>query len=157
RFAELPVRSLRFYLNGETAAVHTLYEFLFLNTVRTVLRPSPARDGASPAILPSSNLQQVGFSVQDGILPYSDRSFLGYRLLQEYFSFPEKFLFFDLIGLDQLDRSMFGGSFEILISLKGSDQPHRLVALEQSVNANTFQLGCTPIVNLFERIAEPVR
>jgi type VI secretion system protein ImpG len=25
------------------------------------------------------------------------------------------------------------------------------------VNANTFQLGCAPVVNLFERIAEPIR
>jgi type VI secretion system protein ImpG len=32
-----------------------------------------------------------------------------------------------------------------------------LVALEQSVGAETFQLGCTPMVNLFERIAEPIR
>src|SRR5262249_5585982 len=30
-------------------------------------------------------------------------------------------------------------------------------ALEQSVTAKTFQLGCTPFVNLFDRIAEPVR
>jgi type VI secretion system protein ImpG len=156
RFGQLPVEFLRFYLNGENAAVHTLYEFLFLNTLRVVLRPLQAAADVAPAILPASSLQQVGFDRGEGILPYTDRSFLGYRLLQEYFTFPEKFFFFDLTGLDRVDKSKLGGSFEILFYLKEAE-PHRLTALEQNVSGNTFQLGCTPIVNLFERIAEPIR
>jgi type VI secretion system protein ImpG len=78
-------------------------------------------------------------------------------LLQEYFRFPEKFFFFDLTGLDPLPKAGFGAAFEILIFLKQSDQPHRLIALEQSVDRETFALGCAPMVNLFERIAEPIR
>jgi len=154
RFGALPIDSLRFYLNGESAAIHKLYEFLFLNAQRVSLH---SKDGAAKAILPASSLRQVGFTTTEGILPYSDRSFLGYRLLQEYFSFPEKFFFFDLIGLDRFAKSDFGSKFEILISLKEPEQKDRLAALEQNVGADTFQLGCTPIVNLFERIAEPIR
>ena len=157
RLEQLPIDSIRFYLNGESAAVHTLYEFLFLNSLRVAIRALPAREGEAQGLLPSNSLQQVGFTTAEGILPYSDRSFLGYRLLQEYFSFPEKFFFVDLKGLDHLPKSGFGAVFEILIYLKQPDQPHRLIALEQSVGADTFQLGCTPAVNLFERIAEPIR
>ena len=157
RLEQLPLDSLRFYLNGESSAVHTLYEFLFLNTLRIAVRALPAREGTAQAVLPPGSLQPVGFTAAEGILPYSDRSFLGYRLLQEYFSFPEKFFFVDLKGLDRLPKRGFGSAFEILIYLKQPDQPHRLVALEQSVGSDTFQLGCTPIVNLFERIAEPIR
>jgi type VI secretion system protein ImpG len=156
QFSQLPLDSIRFYLNGESAVVNALYEFLFLNTMHVVLRPLPVKQGGPQVVLPSSSLQQVGFKREEGILPYSDRSFLGYRLLQEYFNFPEKFFFFDLTGIDRIDRRGFGTSFEILIALKECE-PQRLIALEQSVDANTFQLGCTPIVNLFERIAEPVR
>jgi type VI secretion system protein ImpG len=156
RFSQLPINSIRFYLDGENAAVNTLYEFLFLNSLRVSLRALPAKDGVAPVVLPASSLQQVGFNREEGMLPYSDRSFLGYRLLQEYFNFPQKFLFFDLTGLDRVDKSNLGTSLEIAISLKEPEQ-HRLIALEQHVNANTFQLGCTPIVNLFERIAEPIR
>jgi type VI secretion system protein ImpG len=155
-FAQLPVQFLRFYLNGEAAAIHTLYEFLFLNTLRVSFRPLPPAPDTAPEILPSSSVQQVGFNRDEGTLPYSDRSFLGYRLLQEYFSFPEKFFFFDLSGIDRLDKRRFGSSFEILFYLK-EPEPHRLAALEQNVNINTFELGCVPIVNLFERIAEPIR
>jgi type VI secretion system protein ImpG len=157
RFGSLPVKSLRFYLNGESAAVHTLYEVLFLRALRVALHPLPARDAAVQAVLSAASLRQVGFDEAEGMLPYSDRSFLGYRLIQEYFTFPEKFLFFDLTGLDQISRERFGSAFEILIPIAEPPDAHRLAALEQAVGADTFQLGCTPIVNLFERIAEPVR
>jgi type VI secretion system protein ImpG len=156
RLAQLPIGSIRFYLNGAKAVAHALYESLFVNALHISLRGIGAKDGAD-AVLPAGSLRQVGFTANEGAVPYSDRSFLGYRLLQEYFSFPEKFLFFDLIGLDRIALSGFGSGFEILISLREFDNKHRLVALEQSVDANTFQLGCTPIVNLFERTAEPVR
>ncbi len=157
RLASLPIGSIRFYLNGESAAVHTLYEVLFLHALRVTVRGLPAQEGGAQAILPAGNLRQVGFTTAEGILSYSDRSFLGYRLLQEYFSFPEKFFFFDLTGLDRLPKSGFASKFEILISLKEPELKHRLTALEQIVDASTFQLGCTPIVNLFEQIAEPIR
>jgi type VI secretion system protein ImpG len=157
RFSQIDTDSIRFYLNGETAAVHTLYELLFLNTVRISIRAAGAHGSAPEAILPAGSLRPVGFTLAEGMLPYSDRSFLGYRLLQEYFSFPEKFLFFDLHGLGSIARSEFGSAFEILIGLKEPDEKHRLGALEQAVDARTFQLGCTPAINLFERMAEPVR
>lgn len=158
RLDQLPVDTVRFYLNGDSAAVHPLYEFLFLNSLRVAIRPLQAGSGgAGQLVLPASSLQPVGFTTDEGMLPYSDRSFLGYRLLQEYFSFPEKFFFVDLKGLDRLPKSGFGTAFEILVFLKPPDQPHRLIALEQSVGVDTFQLGCTPIVNLFKRIAEPIR
>jgi type VI secretion system protein ImpG len=85
------------------------------------------------------------------MLPYTPRSFLGYRLLQEYFTFPEKFLFFELGELDRAVQAGYGGGMEVLIYLD------RVPRLEQPVSAATFRLSCTPIVNLFEQIAEPIR
>ena len=85
------------------------------------------------------------------MLPYSPRSFLGYRLLQEYFAFPEKFLFVDLGGLDRAVQAGFRDGVEVLIMLD------RRPRLEQPLSAETFRLGCAPIVNLFEHIAEPIR
>lgn len=157
RLAQLPLDSIRFYLQGEGPAVHTLYEFLFLNTLYLSLRALPSKDSAESIVLPATSLRQVGFTSAEGILPYSDRSFLGYRLLQEYFVFPEKYLFFELAGLGRAAKKGFGSAFEILIYLKQPSQQHRLVALEQAVDAGYFQLGCTPVVNLFELTAEPIR
>ncbi len=152
RLSELCLDKLRFYLNAETAVAHALYELLFANVIRVVL------SGQGQAVdLPSDAIRAVGFSREEGMLPYPDRSFLGYRVLQEYFSFPSKYLFFDVSGFDRIDRSRFGDSFDLLLYVGAVERKERLQVVEQNVNAETFQLGCTPIINLFERLAEPIR
>ncbi len=44
-------------------------------------------------IIPASQLRPAGFTDDEALLPVTWRSFQGYRLLQEYFSFPQRFLF----------------------------------------------------------------
>jgi len=158
RFAQIAANSIRFYLNGDSAVVHALYEALFLKCVRVSIVGAEAKGSSRPeAILPPRCLKAVGFESSESVLPYSDRSFPGYRLLQEYFSFPEKFFFFDLCGLDSIACTEFGSGFDILIGVSDFEEKHKLTALEQAVETTSFQLGCTPIVNLFERLAEPIR
>jgi type VI secretion system protein ImpG len=85
------------------------------------------------------------------MLPYAARSFLGYRLLTEYFTFPQKFLFFDLAGLDPKVLAKAGNTLNVFIYLDQSS-----VDLEQNVSGDTFQLGCAPMVNLYRQRAEPI-
>jgi type VI secretion system protein ImpG len=155
RLSTLAVDKLRFFLSGESQIAHALYELLFCNVQGVSLR-STGRHSVT-VNLPDGAVQPVGFGRDEGMLPYPDRSFLGYRLIQEYFAFPWKYLFFDLAGFDKIDRSQFGDSFQILFFLNPFERRERLQILEQNVNRQTFQLGCTPIVNLFERPAEPIR
>ncbi len=155
RLSALALDKLRFYLEGESNVAHTLYELLFGNVIRVVLRSTGKQ--TVTADLPGNAVQAVGFGRDEGMLPYPDRSFLGYRIIQEYFTFPWKYLFFDLTGFDKISRAAFGESFEILFYLSAFDRRERLQMLEQNVDRDTFQLGCTPVVNLFERQAEPLR
>lgn len=150
-FSELALDSLRFFLQGENQLVYALYELLFNNVCQVQFRSLTRQQDVAPIILPPRCLRAVGFDPDEGLLPYTPRSFLGYRLLQEYFAFPEKFLFFDVYELDRATRAKFRDGVEIWIFL---DKPPRL---EQPVGADTFRLGCAPIVNLFEQIAEPIR
>jgi type VI secretion system protein ImpG len=151
-----PIDNLRFFIDGEPQLVYPLYEAILSKAVRVELRPSEDGAGAqtkarpSPIVLTPSCLKSVGFGVDEGMLPYSARSFVGYRLLTEYFSFPEKFLFFDIAGVDRAASAGFGHTIEILIVLAGLTPPR------SSVDVDTFKLGCTPIVNLFDKIAEPI-
>ncbi|HVF91052.1 MAG TPA: type VI secretion system baseplate subunit TssF [Blastocatellia bacterium] len=152
-----PIDSMRFYLNGESQLVYPLYEMIFNNVTQVELRPAGAKRGegrplrsASPVILPPGSLKPVGFASDEGMLPYDARSFLGYRLLTEYFSFPEKFLFFDVTGLERAAQANFGDQFDIIIYLRDVLPPRSVVDRE------TFQLGCAPIVNLFSKVAEPI-
>ncbi len=152
----LKIPSLRFFLNGDTTPHHHLYELLFVNASGVQIR-SRSNPGAQPVVLEASSIQPVGFEVDEGLLAYSDRSFLGYRLLQEYFHFPQKFFFFDLVGLNSQPLDDFGTAFEILVFFRDSELRDQMPSISQVVTGDTFQLGCTPIVNLFERSAETIR
>ncbi|HEX8089072.1 MAG TPA: type VI secretion system baseplate subunit TssF [Blastocatellia bacterium] len=149
---------IRFFINGDSQLVYTLYEMIFNNTKQVELRPEGARAPSplpnkppSPIILPPASLKPVGFELDEAMLPYSARSFAGYRLLTEYFAFPDKFLFFDVTGLDRAARAGFGERFDLLIYLKD------VMPTDSPLSRETFQLGCTPIINLFQKIAEPIQ
>jgi len=155
RWAELELGSLRFFLNGDGQITHTLHELIFNNAFGAIVRDATA--GTSPVVeLPGEFVGEVGFDMDESLLPYELRSFPGYRLLQELFAFPQKFLFFDVLGLDRA-RQISSGHLELILLLNEFGLRERLIALERSVNADTFLLGCTPAVNLFERQAEPIR
>jgi len=71
--------------------------------------------------------------------------------LSEFFAFPQKFLFFDLTNLaDALDG--VGNRVEFYFYFRSS-----LAELEQKINPNTFALGCTPMVNLQHKRADPIQ
>ncbi|MFO0845944.1 MAG: type VI secretion system baseplate subunit TssF [Gemmataceae bacterium] len=151
KLGELALDSLRFHLVGEGQLVASLYEAVFNGTLQVTLQAvgEPTR----PAVIlnPREAVRPVGFEADEGLLPYPARSFVGYRLLTEFFSYPAKFLFFDLAGLSRLFRGSAARGFEVIFYLSRTSQ-----LLEQGVDAGTFRLGCTPVVNLFEQVAEPV-
>jgi type VI secretion system protein ImpG len=160
-----PLSSLRFYIDGDPQLVFPLYEIIFNQATDVEIRPKEAPLGAGliktvtnirlklpdPVIIPASKaLRQVGFDENEAMLPFTKRSFAGYRLLSEYFAFPYKFLFFDVVGLEEAVDRKFGSHFDILIHLKDVTPP---IA---PVTTDTFRMGCTPIINLFSRLADPI-
>jgi type VI secretion system protein ImpG len=150
KISEMDFDRLRFFLHGESPLVYSLYETIFNDSCEVQIR-NPLNVEAPPQVLSKSCIQTVGFAPEEGILPYGARSFLGYRLLQEYFAFPDKFLFFDVLELDRARRLKAEDRFEILIFL------NRTLQFQQPITRDTFRLGCAPVVNLFEQIAEPIR
>ncbi|MDH3531233.1 MAG: type VI secretion system baseplate subunit TssF, partial [Acidobacteriota bacterium] len=159
-----PPESIRFFLNGDPQLIFPLYEIIFNHASAVEFRgaEAPLDDDLSgtitnirlnmpdPIILPADNIKQVGFSDDEAMLPFTKRSFAGYRLLTEYFAFPYKFMFVDIAGLDQAIARKLGNRFDILIHVKDITPP---IA---PVSKDTFRLGCTPIVNLFSRTADPM-
>jgi type VI secretion system protein ImpG len=160
-----PLKFLRFYINGDPQLIFPLYEMIFNQASSVEFRAKEAPIGnktlktltniqlklPDPVILPAEEaIKQVGFTEEESLLPYTKRSFQGYRLLTEYFAFPYKFLFFDVYGVDQAIAKKFGSHFDILIHLKDITPP------KAPVTADTFRLGCTPIINLFSRMADPI-
>lgn len=146
-FAELSPDEFTFYLNGQSTEVSALYELLFNHTVAISIAADANDNNAK--YLDADQLEPVGFSKKEGLLPYAARSQLGYRLLSEYFTFPEKFNFMTLSGLGKKIFEHSGKDIEIYFYLNEA-----LSELENSVDKENFQLGCTPMVNLFSQNAE---
>lgn len=161
-FHKLELNSLRVYLSGESNIVGSLYELLFNNCI-AITACDPEKPNSKPITLFDSSfgnpspLRHVGFGENEGVLPYSGRSFLGFRLLQEYFTFPEKFYFFDLQSLNNLREQNFGSKCELTFLFSRFERPERHQMLELGVSQSTLKLGCTPVVNLFSQVAEPIR
>lgn len=148
-FSRLAPDDLRFFLRGQPPQVLPLYELLFNNTVSVALADNAA--DPAPVLLRPDCIRPVGFEKSESILPYSARSFVGYRLLTEYFTFPEKFLFFDLSQLSAKVLLNAKNTLDVFIYLNKTSAD-----LERSISSEVFALGCTPIVNLFAQHAEPI-
>lgn len=81
----------------------------------------------------------------------ASRVFQGYRLLKEYFAFPQRFLFVDLSGLGRAVQRHKGNELEVVV-LVGQGAP----TLEKAVDERSFLLHCTPAINLFPKRAERI-
>jgi|AntDeeMinimDraft_5_1070356.scaffolds.fasta_scaffold03730_2 type VI secretion system protein ImpG len=155
-FGKMGIDQLRFFLDGEGSLMHPLYEMLFNNVARVSV--SFVEDGQSREIaLEPGAISPVGFGPEEGLIDYSERSFLGYRLLHEYFTFPEKFLFFDLTGLERPLADKAVTNVQIHFLFRDYDQQETLARLAQTLDRHNFRLGCTPVTNLFSQQAEPIK
>ncbi len=154
-FEKLQMPSFRFYLHGESDVVNTLYELLS-NNCRQIIVRDPDNTKKPVHTLNAGSLRPMGFPESESVLPYPRRSFQGYRLLQEYFAFPEKFFFFELNGLDQALKGMGGGKTEIVFLISPYELEERHQRLALAVTAKAIVPGASPIINLFPQTAEPI-
>jgi type VI secretion system protein ImpG len=143
---------LRLYLAGDVPAASLLLLWL-LRHVRAVELEIP--DGPRRAkryALPErpTPVRAVGFSEDEGLLPYPPHAFLGFRLLQEYFALPQKFLFVDVVGIPALKSLGVTTGFEVVFHF-GERPPDSL-----RVDPEHLRLHCTPAVNLRAMSADPI-
>jgi type VI secretion system protein ImpG len=150
-FDQLGLDTLRLFLHGDPFASSSLYLWIFRYLKRAWVRAGAEREGAHAFDLPPGAIRPVGFEEEHGLLPYPKNAFLGYRLLQEYFTLPEKFLFVDVGGLERLAGAPMADRFELNLELS------RPLPEQVRLKPNNLRLHCTPVINLFERDADPIR
>ena len=144
--SKVDVGRLRVCICGEPAEAFALYRVIRQTLEKVVLHFGRDRRRE----LPPSVLRPVGFGEEDTVLQYPAVSFPGYRLLSEYFAFPEKFLFFDLVNLGAIELDKGARSFDLELRFSAR-LPDKLRPTRE-----TFRLYATPIVNLFPRDGEPI-
>jgi type VI secretion system protein ImpG len=138
--------TIRFHLAGVYAEASKRYWMLFTR-LQELRLTTP--DGQT-VLLGRKAVTPVGFGENETLIPFPARSFPGYRILQEYFILPEKFLFFDVTGLDQWRGRGSGSSFTL--EFEFGDLPQDLPPMREE----HFQLFVAPALNLFPHQADPI-
>ncbi|MBE0618103.1 MAG: type VI secretion system baseplate subunit TssF [Proteobacteria bacterium] len=149
-FEKLPLDRLVFYLGGGGELPVQWYERMTANGVGVLLQPATRAPGWRE-LVPKSAIRPIGFEDAEALLPYGPRSFQGYRLLQEYFAFPERYRFVELGGLRGAVQRCREGVLELTVLLNRSDP-----FLESAVDATRLSLFCAPAINLFPRHADRI-
>lgn len=139
-------QGLRLFIHADlsAASVVLLWLLRYCRQVR-VRGASGQGDGIK---LPVNAIQPVGFHRDFKLLPWP-RASEGYRHLQEYLTLPEKFLFFEVRGLDAA-AGLKEDRFEIAFHLE------RPPPLDARIHREMFRLHCAPVVNLFSVPADPI-
>jgi len=147
---EVNLAKLVLFLGGAEQTAVRLYEQFFAHTVGVVAQ-SVLRPVQWQRTLPATGVRRVGYGNDEALLPYDARSFHGYRLLHEYFVFPERFLFVGIDGLDEVARQREETVMDVIILL---DEPD--LELQGMVDTSSFRLFCSPAINLFPKRADRI-
>ncbi len=150
---QIDFSTLRLYLHGkrEQHISQTLYLWLCRHLAR--VQVSALRDGETLTsfTLGPHAVTPAGMSEEEGMLPYPPNAFTGYRLLQEYFAFPEKFHFVDLHGLRPIKDAQWANKIRLVFEFE------RPIDEQLRVTREHIRLFSTPVVNLFAMDADPIR
>lgn len=147
--ADLAFDSLRLFVDLSSVEASQFLQLMQRQCVHIALIDEQGEERQS---LSTSMICPVGFEADDALLPYPTNSFDGYRLLTEYFAYPEKFHYIDLTGFTPSILEDLGSAMSIRFYFEDVYEP-----LLQREGNDWLKLHCTPIVNLFEQVAEPIQ
>lgn len=150
------LNELPMFIRGGDAQRMRIYEQIFANATAVIVRPAPEEGMSFRAVpwqdvLTTDALTRAGFDERESLLPSDARSFQGYRLVHEYFTFPQRFIFARFGNLRASLAKIEGTEVDIIVPLNAED-----VRLERNIDATTFAPFCTPAVNLFPKRADRI-
>lgn len=149
-FSDLALDSLPLHIRGGEAMPSRILEQLLAQAAGVLVMPVQEHVDWHQ-FLPKSAIRSVGYSDSEALLPNGPRSFQGYRLLQEYFAMPQRFMFAEVAGLANSVSRCTAEQLDVIVLFKKLDP-----VLEQSLSAANFGLYCTPAINLFPMRTERV-
>jgi type VI secretion system protein ImpG len=152
---QLQLPKLRVFIDGEPSFCAALRDALFMRTVAAYAEGDRSGRWVQLNAIP---VHAAGFDDDEALIDFPARSHPAYRLLTEYFCFPEKFNFFD-IDLAALAAALPAGSKSLTLhlALSGLRADSNTARMLETLSTHNVLLGCTPVVNLFRQKGEPIR
>lgn len=148
--AKLGLDRLRFFIRGDSRKAQILAEQLGANLLGIAVAATP--DDPNALLLPPDALRNLGFEAEGLLLPQRDHGQRPFAILQEFFAYPRKHLFFELNGMLARTASLRGGKLHLFFLLDRLSPE-----LERILNSDDLALHAVPLINLFEADREPVR
>ncbi|SDW62759.1 type VI secretion system baseplate subunit TssF [Nitrosomonas communis] len=149
-FNQINLQQLPLFLSGSEEIAYKLHELCFGALAGILVMPS-TQPFPWQAYLEPGNIYPIGYLDNEALLPATLRTFQGYRLIEEYFSFPQRFLFMGIEGLGPAVKKNTSNEMEIVLLFKRGES-----MLENVVNTSNFSLFCTPAINLFSKRADRI-
>lgn len=151
---QLQLERIRAFINAEQSLCATTRDALFMRAKAAYIELD---DGAGWIALKTVPIKAVGFAPHEALIPYKASSHPAYRLLTEYFVYPEKFNFFD-IDWPALAPHLPPNCkrLSLHLGLAGIPADSHVARSLAELSSKNFALGCTPVVNLFKRSACPI-
>ncbi|HAW0830756.1 TPA: type VI secretion system membrane subunit TssM [Escherichia coli] len=138
-FRTLDLNKLRFWLGNDDNYTRDQLYLWFCE----YLQGADLTVGEQHLRLPEFMLKAVGFEPQDAMLPWPKNVHSGYRILQEYFCYPDAFLFFDLCGCPALPDGLQAEFFTLQLRFS------RPLPVDIRLRRDSLRLYCAPAINLF--------
>lgn len=150
-FAGCATEQLTFHFVGPEAESIGLYEQIFANLKKVVVRHADALGDPVFIDVPLENVEQIGFDEDEFIIPRSEKLFSGFALLQEYFLFPRKFMGMRLRGLQRIFALLPTNKIDLIFMFDRLNP-----RLPAAINSSMFSLYAAPAVNLFKKTSDRI-
>jgi type VI secretion system protein ImpG len=147
---KLGIENVRFYTDGEPSFCAVLRDTLALKFCQAYITGG---DDSHWQLLQGSPLQASGFTAQESLIDWPARAHPAYRLLTEFFAFPEKFGFFDC---DLRLAAQIGRRFTLHLILQDIAADSPTARLLSGLSGSNLRLHCSPVVNLFSTSGTPI-
>lgn len=151
----LGLARLRLHVDGDALLTAALIDSLCLHTLETWVE---AEGQDRWRRLDRSALSLGGLEADEALVPEPAHAHPAYRLLTEYFAFPDKFHFLD-VDLAALAPMFPAGArrFTLHVLLTGLQAESGPARVLRALSHQHLLAGCAPVVNLFRQAAAPVR
>lgn len=144
-------KPLRFFINMEQDWAYRFYDLIASQIIGVGVSDA---QGNITRVLDKAKFKLCGFGDEERLFGLSSSDLLGTSVLQDFFSFPEKFLFFEISGLS--DLALVDYEFEGATRVNLHLVLDQLISKSLPLDVNSLKLNCVPLINLFDKTTDPV-
>ena len=147
-FSDLPIDELSLYICGSDNVGARLYEQLFKHTqsIEVVANGKQVK-----TLRKAPQCVRQGFADDEALLPVNGKTFQGYRLVEEYFAFPERFQFLKIQHLKSCLSYCNTNAIELVFLFDYCDS-----GFVESLSVDNIRLNCVPAINLFRKSTDRI-